>query len=243
MSAASATSKSTDDSDATTRIVELISRVEEAKKAQLCLSPEDCDLLVNAVLTLANMQERLSHNDLTIVKLKKLLGIVRSSEKTNDLFPDTHKDTAEQAGEQASTDDKSTDDKDNKRDSRDTRSGQKDPGKSRKPPKPKPPITHKHALEGLSKGDPCPQCPDGKLYKYTPAVLIRIVGNEPLSSERHLSEQLRCGNCGDIITASLPAHVKADGRPGQQVRLLGPSTVGAVSLLCRTALPSSANGA
>lgn len=220
MSAASATSKSTDDSDAVTRIVELplseldelISRVEEAKKAQLCLSSEDCDLLVNAVLTLANMQERLSHNDLTIVKLKKLLGIVRSSEKTNDLFPDAHNDTADQT----STDANKADITDNKRDSRDTRSGQKEPGKPRKPSKPKPPITHKHALAELCKGDPCPQCPNGKLYKYTPAVLIRIVGNEPLSSERHLCEQLRCGNCGEIITASLPAHVKADGRPGQK---------------------------
>ena len=219
MSAASATSKYTDDSDAATRIVELpvseldelISRVEQAKKAQLCLSPEDCDLLLNAVLTLASMQERLSHNDLTIAKLKKLLGIVRSSEKTKDLFPDADKD--KQTGEQASTD---SNDKKDKRDSRDTRSGQKDPGKSRKPPKPKPATTHKHALEELSKGDPCPECPGGKLHKYAPAVLIRIVGNEPLSSERHLSEQLRCSSCGEIFTASLPAHVKADGRPGQK---------------------------
>jgi transposase len=233
MSADSATSKSTDNRDVPASVVELpvseldglISRVEQAKKAQLTLSAEDCDLLLNAVLTLASMQERLSHNDLTIAKLKKLLGIVRSSEKTRDLFPDAQqgKDTDGQADEPASadagkadsTDDKGTDAKD-KKDKRDRRSGQKDPGKSRKPPRPKPPTTHKHALDGLSKGDPCPECPDGKLYKYTPAVLIRIVGNEPLSCERHLSEQLRCGNCGEIFTASLPAHVKADGRPGQK---------------------------
>ena len=42
------------------------------------------------------------------------------------------------------------------------------------------------------------------------------MGNEPLTSERHLCEQLRCGSCGEIFTASLPAHVKADGRPGQK---------------------------
>lgn len=47
-------------------------------------------------------------------------------------------------------------------------------------------------------------------------MLIRIVGNEPLSSERHLSERLRCSSCGEIFTADLPAHVRADGRPGQK---------------------------
>lgn len=218
MCAASTTSTSTDASDSAARIVELpvneldelISRVEQAKKAQLTLSPEDCDLLLNAVLTLASMQERLSSNDLTIAKLKKLLGIVRSSEKTKDLFPDAG------SGNESDTQSDEPENK-GKRDSRDTSSGQKGTDKQKKPrAKPKPTTTHKHALEGLNKGDPCPECPGGKLHKYAPAVLIRIVGNEPLSSERHLSEQLRCSSCGEIFTASLPAHVKADGRAGQK---------------------------
>ena len=201
------------------------------------MSAHDCDLLLNAVLTLATMQERLSHNDLTVAKLKKLLGIVRSSEKTSDLFPDAdnNKDKDNDSDKHFSgsdtsgsdtTDSTSTasasdtgDNKDNrsdKRDSRDTRSGQDGKGnKTRKPPK-QPDSTHKHPLEGLNRGDPCPECPSGKLYKYAPATLLRIVGNEPLSSERHLCEQLRCGSCGEIFTAPLPAHVKADGRPGQK---------------------------
>ena len=221
-------SKSTHDSAATAQIIELpvseldelISRVEQAKQAQLCLSAEDCDLLLNAVLTLATMQERLSHNDLTIAKLKKLLGIVRSSEKTQDLFPDANKSDGvdDQPGEQNTNEANpvgGSDGKD-KKDKRDKQSGQKGADKSRKPPKPKPPTTHKHPLEGLSKGDPCPECFTGKLYKYTPATLLRIVGHEPLSSERHLCEQLRCSTCSAIFTASLPEHVKADGRPGQK---------------------------
>lgn len=213
----SVTSTTATHSKAATRIVELpvneldalIARVEQAKKAQLTLSAEDCDLLLNAVLTLASMQERLSHNDLTINKLKKLLGMVRSSEKMKDLFPDADTDAGENKGDNKSSKDK--------RDSRDKRNGQKASGKPRKPrPKPKAPTTHKHPLQGLSKGDPCPACPGGKLHKYEPAVLIRIVGNEPLSSERHLSERLRCSSCGEIFTADLPAHVRADGRPGQK---------------------------
>lgn len=241
MSVASATAtKCTDDSAATARIIELpaneldqlISRVEQAKQAQLCLSAQDCDLLLSAVMTLATMQERLSHSDLTIAKLKKLLGIVRSSEKMKDLFPGAGKGdstddpsaepgttdarTSNDAGTAAGTDGKGGKDKNNPRDSRDTRSGQKGKGKSRTPPEPKPATTHKHALEGMGRGDPCPECPSGKLYKYTPATLLRIVGNEPLSSERHLCDQLRCSSCGTIYTAPLPAHVKADGRPGQK---------------------------
>lgn len=226
--------KSTDDSAAVAQIIELpaseldelISRVEQAKQAQLCLSASDCDLLLNAVLTLATMQERLSHNDLTITKLKKLLGIVRSSEKTGDLFPDADKsgDSDENASATGTTDSTSGDtggngeEQDNKstrRDSRDTQSGQA--GKDNKPKKPpkQPASTHKHALEDMRRGDPCPECPSGKLYKYTPATLLRIVGNEPLSSERHLCERLRCNSCGEIFTAPLPAHVRADGHPGQ----------------------------
>lgn len=128
----SATSTTATHSKAATRIVELpvmdelISRVEQAKKAQLTLSPEDCDLLLNAVLTLASMQERLSHNELTISKLKKLMGMVRSSEKMKDLFPDDDADTDNNKGHK------------DKRDSRDTRSGQKASGKPRKlRPRPK----------------------------------------------------------------------------------------------------------
>lgn len=34
--------------------------------------------------------------------------------------------------------------------------------------------------------------------------LLRFVGNEPISGERHLYEQLRCRSCGEIYTAPLP---------------------------------------
>jgi transposase len=54
------------------------------------------------------------------------------------------------------------------------------------------------------------------VFKYTPALLLRIVGHPPLSSERHICEQLRCSGCGEIFTADLPEHVKADGRANQQ---------------------------
>ena len=64
----------------------LIIRAQEAIDNDLSLSTDDIKLLLNAVLTLATMQERLSNKDVTVHKLRKLLGMVQSSEKLNHLL-------------------------------------------------------------------------------------------------------------------------------------------------------------
>ncbi len=64
----------------------LIIRAQEAIDNDLSLSTDDIRLLLNAVLTLATMQERLSNKDVTVHKLRKLLGMVQSSEKLNHLL-------------------------------------------------------------------------------------------------------------------------------------------------------------
>jgi transposase len=58
----------------------LIMRVSEAKENNLALSPEDYQLLLDALLTLATTQNRLANHDVTVHKLRKLLGIEKSSE-------------------------------------------------------------------------------------------------------------------------------------------------------------------
>ena len=58
----------------------LIKRVTEAQKHELALSPEDCQLLLDALLTLATLQEDLASKDVTINKLRKLAGMIKSSE-------------------------------------------------------------------------------------------------------------------------------------------------------------------
>ena len=65
----------------------LIDRIEQAKTHSLALSAADYVLLLGAIMMLANSQERLEGNDLSIHKLRKLLGMVRSSEKLRDLLP------------------------------------------------------------------------------------------------------------------------------------------------------------
>lgn len=78
------------------------------------------------------------------------------------------------------------------------------------------PSVHHHEISDLSKSDHCPSCSAGKVYKYQPALLLRITGHSPYSAEQHVSSPLRCNGCGEVFTAELPSQVKADGRTDQQ---------------------------
>jgi transposase len=97
---------------------ELMARIAEAREHGMALSADDYDLLRSAVLTLATVQERISHKDLTIVKLQKLLGMVNSSEKL-DKHPaksgknesDTKNGSGAKNGRQTDTDKKDKKDK------------------------------------------------------------------------------------------------------------------------------------
>jgi transposase len=135
------------------------------------------------------MQERLSNKDVTVHKLRKLLGMVQSSEKLNHLLVE---------GSATKSDKKIK--------------------RTRKPKMKKAltPTKIHHALEDLKKGQSCPACLSGKLYKYEPAQLLCVSGHSPFSAELHLSERLRCNACGQFFTASLPSEVLADGEAGQK---------------------------
>jgi transposase len=56
-------------------------------------------------------------------------------------------------------------------------------------------------------GERCPECQKGKLYPFEPTQLIRITGQAALSATRYVLEKLRCGLCGVLFTAPLPAGV------------------------------------
>jgi len=130
---------------------------------------------------------------------------VRASEKLGDLVPSSG-DEEDESGVSKDKNNRS-----NKGNGKDAKPRTKP---KRKPPPPKPSI-HKHPITGMAKGDTCPGCSAGRVYKYAPATLLRIVGHAPLSAERHECQQLRCNGCGEIYSAELPEHVKADGRSNQ----------------------------
>lgn len=181
----------------------LVTRLSAAKEHGLALSAKDTQLVLDALMTLAQMQQKLNDKDITVKKLRKLLGIVKSSEKLSDLISnDEQGDTDAQGGE-------------GKLEPPPKQSSNSEP---KKKPKSKPitPSVTNHKLEGLSKGDLCSECNNGKLGKYEPARLLRIKGCSPFVPELHLSERLRCNACGAFFTAQLSKKVLDDGDSNQK---------------------------
>lgn len=172
----------------------LIQRVTDAKTHNLTLSADDCQLLLNALVTLASLQERLVDQDITIGKLRKLVGIVKSSEKLSGLLAEQSDSTIASAKI-----------KKQRRNKKDRPAGNKV----------KPEVKH-HRLNALNKGDTCPECDTGKLYKYEPATLLRITGQSPFIPVQHVIERLRCNTCGAYFTAELPQDVLVDGTINQK---------------------------
>ena len=164
----------------------LMTRVAQAKEHQLTLSPQDCDLLLSALMTLTGMQEKLSDNDITIGKLRKLVGMVQSSETLKSAV--TRKST---------------------------RTTKRNKRKKPTVTPVRPDIQH-HKHQQLSKGDICPECGAGKLYKTDPATFLRITGQSPLKPTQHVMERLRCNACGAYFTAEVSADVTDDGECHQK---------------------------
>ena len=75
----------------------------------------------------------------------------------------------------------------------------------------------------LSPGDPCPSCVEGIVYEKVPGVLIRIIGQPPLSATIYRLQKLRCHLCGEVFTAAAPAAAgadKYDATAGSMIALL-----------------------
>lgn len=168
---------------------DLIKRVIEAKENNLALSPDDYQLLLDALLTLTTTQNQLANQGVTVHKLRKLLGIEKSSEKQNDLCKSKKKAS---------------------------KKSKKSKTHNNEDFAPVNPVIIKHDLSELSKGDDCPECLKGKVYKVEPGSLLRITGQTPFTPEQHILERLRCNACGAYFTANLPDEVLNDGNSNQK---------------------------
>jgi transposase len=169
-------------------LAELILRVEEAIEHNLALSVDDLKLLLLAISTLCTLQEKIEADDVTLHKLRKLLGMVQQSERrsVSSPIPKNKKKKSQ----------KNNKDKKNKSPS--------------KPPK----IIH-HAITEYQRGQVCPACNIGKLYKSDPGVLLRVTGHARFEAEKHITEQLRCNACQEVYKAPLPESVLEDGDADQ----------------------------
>jgi transposase len=75
----------------------------------------------------------------------------------------------------------------------------------------------------LKAGDPCPTCRQGTVYEKTPGVLIRLIGQPPVSATIYQLQKLRCNLCGQVFTAAAPAAAgerKYDATVGSMIGLL-----------------------
>ena len=166
----------------------LIARVTEAKENKLALSPEDCQLLLDALVTLASMQDRLTNHDVTVHKLRKLLGIEKSSDKLSQVL-NTKSTSKKKNKKSTSSDDAFT---------------------------PVKPVVVVHPLNYVAKGDLCDECKTGKMYKTDPGSFLRITGHSPFTPEQHVMERFRCNTCGAYSTAPLASDVLNDGQSHQK---------------------------
>jgi hypothetical protein len=171
----------------------LMSRVEHAIEHGLALDAEDMRLLLAAMHTLLELQSQLEDKDVTLQRLRKLLGMVKSSEQRNGVSQE------------------------NPGDAQRHKNANKKARKERKPRKKIEPseVIH-HKLEDLSKGDPCPECPNGRLVKQEPKVVLRVSGTQPYEAIKHVIERLKCNLCDYVASAKLPVEVIADGGEDQQ---------------------------
>lgn len=164
----------------------LIERIEEAIEHDLALSVDDMQLLLSVITTLCTVQSQLEQDDVTLHKLRKLLGMVRQSEQRRTTSGKSNSKKHKQGQPR-------------KRNKRTTSTPKKE----------------YHLMNTYHKGDVCPCCARGKLYKYEPAKLLRITGHARYEATLHMVERLRCNGCQEVYTAHLPDSVLADGDANQ----------------------------
>jgi hypothetical protein len=81
-------------------------------------------------------------------------------------------------------------------------------------------VAHPH----VHHGERCPGCAKGKVYvQRDPGVLVRLIGQAPLTATVYQLEKLRCNLCGEVFTADPPPGVateKYDATSTSMVALL-----------------------
>jgi transposase len=168
-------------------LAKLIERVEQAIEHDLALSVSDMKLLLCAITTLCTLQTKMEQDDITLHKLRKLLGMIKQSEQRQS--------------------------SDNKRKKTSTNKKNLAKKKAKKLAKTK---TDHHVFPTDQRGSVCQECQRGKLYPYTAKRLLRITGHAPFEATQHIVEQWRCNACQALYTASLPDSVLEDGDADQQ---------------------------
>jgi len=186
----------------------LHSIVEQTRRS--ALSDDDRELLGAAIDTLATVTSELEQKGVSIRRLRSLL-FGASTEKTRkvlaglsaerqDGLQDAH---GVASGESAGPQGASTNER-KKGKSRRKGHGRNGSDKLRTAER----VLIKH--DSLGHGDRCPGCERGNLYTQSQAKkLVRIRAMAPITAAVYECERLRCGACGQILTATPPADIGA----------------------------------
>ncbi len=186
-------------------IGELFAILERSKTGPL--GAEDRELLKATIETLLLMQTELEKEKASLARLRKTLSInTKKTEKTSEVLKGD--DDEEQPQDKNGEKKKKKKPKGHGRNGADAYTGAER-------------IDVPH--ESLKRGDLCPRCPKGKLYRQKPRQLVRVTGQAPISAKCWEIERLRCNLCGDMFTATAPAGVgekKYDETAASMIALL-----------------------
>jgi len=79
----------------------------------------------------------------------------------------------------------------------------------------------KIAHESLKKGDICPSCRKGKVYDWTPGLIVKVTGQAPLGATVYKLEKLRCALCGEVFSAKMPNGMDQEKYDAQSASMIG----------------------
>jgi hypothetical protein len=157
----------------------------------------------------------------TLRALRRLLFGTPGTPNENGSAPTGHNSTPDENSAAGNTKNEHENDSRSKQESSDADTGRSDhdspdsqtPRRRRQPGHGRTPakdywgcdqVVVKH--DSLQPGDLCPHCHEGGLYRLDdPAQVVRLKGQPPVGGDRYELERLRCGLCGEVHTASLPA--------------------------------------
>ncbi len=168
------------------------------ERTKAALSEEEYDTLRGAADTLAFLTRELEKKGVSIKRLRKLI-FGAGTEKTSRIIGAPSADAAGAADDEAGATRGEPRDKPK-------RKGHGRNGADAYQGAEKAAVPH----ASLRPGDPCPECPGGKVYPLKdPAALVRVTGMAPLSAKVWELERLRCHLCGQVFTAEAPEGVGA----------------------------------
>ncbi|HKU27720.1 MAG TPA: IS66 family transposase [Candidatus Sulfotelmatobacter sp.] len=166
--------------------------------ASASLSAEEQRKLKGLVEALSYLTDLVADQKTTIHDLRRLL-FPASTEKTVAVLKQAGIEGAAQSG------DKQAPQKPGKREPKAPGHGRNGAEDYRNPRR----VTVLHT--SLKHGDRCPGCLKGKLYKQQePRLLVRIVGQAPLTATVYELQRLRCNLCGEVYSADAPEGVGED---------------------------------